>query len=95
MEPKGREWLLALCNKPSTKRNGPDVVAMNKAVNALYDEREHLIAQNIGLCKLLRENNIHNTDSRECWCDPIIEAPNVRVQATGDDSSARSPATKC
>ena len=54
-EPNGREWLLAICNKPSHLRNGPDIVAMGKAINALYDEREKAISRDIELCALLEK----------------------------------------
>lgn len=50
-EPKGRDWLHKLFDKPSHKRNGPDIVAGHRAIDSLYDEREKLIAQTIALSK--------------------------------------------
>lgn len=53
-EPFTRADLHKLVDKPSQYRNGPDIVAMHKAIDVLYGEREELLEQNIALSTKLR-----------------------------------------
>ncbi len=51
----GKDEVIALINKPSHLRNGPDIVRVNKIIEWLFWDRERLIAESIARSNELNE----------------------------------------
>jgi len=83
-----RADLHELVNKPSHLRNGPDIQAMHRSIDWLFDEREKLIGEVVALSEEVED---YKSLIAVFQSDAPPETPNVELRGPKAALSPKAP----